>query len=74
MACEVNSDDIPRWMVQKHMVDLKCCLKRCEEMCECTSVDYYEATMWCNIFKAPCTHPMKRSARVSSWKMVSGRL
>lgn len=73
-TCEHNPDGIERFAVGKHMVDVKCCRQRCEELCECTAFDYYVATMWCNLYKEPCKRAGRRSPGGSAWKMVSGRL
>ena len=73
-TCEHNPDGIERFAVGKHMVDVKCCRARCEELCECTAFDYYVATMWCNLYKQPCKTVGRHSPGGSAWKMVSGRL
>lgn len=73
-TCEHNPDGIERFAVGKHMVDVKCCRARCEELCECTAFDFYVATMWCNLYKTPCKSVGRHSPGGSAWKMVSGRL
>lgn len=73
-ACEINPEKIERFTIGKHMVDVSCCKKRCEETCGCMAMDYYSSTMWCNLYKEPCKTPLKKSTGTSSWRMVKGRV
>jgi hypothetical protein len=73
-TCENNPDGVERLAVGKHMVSPFCCKQRCEEFCGCTAVDYYQATMWCNLYTKPCTRFGRRSPGSTSWKMTAGRV
>lgn len=66
-SCEINPDGVERFFVAKRMRDLSCCQQLCEELCNCTAIDYYRITAWCNLYTTHCVTPQKTTEGASSY-------
>jgi hypothetical protein len=68
-SCEVNGEGVNRFFVAKRMRDVSCCQRLCESLCDCTAVDYYANTAWCNLYTQPCSTPQKGTEGASSFRL-----
>ena len=68
-SCEINLNGVERFFAAKRMRDLSCCQQLCEELCDCTGVDYYRVTAWCNLYTEVCTSPQKSTEGSSSYRL-----
>jgi len=67
-ACEGNSEGVTRFKYSEGIKGPLCCQQLCDETCGCVAVDFYQATLWCSLYRESCTSPSKSTDMASSWR------
>eukprot|EP00929_Paragymnodinium_shiwhaense_P090819 TRINITY_DN50917_c0_g1_i2.p1 TRINITY_DN50917_c0_g1~~TRINITY_DN50917_c0_g1_i2.p1 ORF type:complete len:253 (-),score=46.16 TRINITY_DN50917_c0_g1_i2:1012-1770(-) len=68
-ACEENDEGIRRSYGGLGFT-LETCRLQCEETGECSAIDFYADSSWCNLFKRPCSTPRRQIPGASSYRRV----